>query len=331
MKNLTKTLAAGALAMALAGCTVGGSTANNTPAAAGSAEGDGTYLVGVVQLVQHVALDAATEGFQDALTEAFGDKVEFDVQNAAGDASTANTMAASLVSEECDLVMGNATAALQALVSATNTIPVLGTSITEYGTALGIENFNGTVGGNVSGCSDLAPLDQQAAMFTELLPDANTIGILYCSAEPNSVYQANVVKAELEKVGKTVNVYTFADSNDISQVTKSACDDCDALYIPTDNTAASCTESIDNVAMTENTPIICGEEGIAAGCGIATLSISYYDLGVATGKMAVRILNGEDISTMPIEYAATFTKKYDKARCEKYGINVSADYVAIGE
>ena len=333
MKNLAKTLAAGALAIALAGCTVGGSTAAASSAAssAGSSDEEKTYLVGVLQLVQHEALDAATEGFQAALTDAFGDRVTFDVQNAAGDTATANTMAASLVAEECDLVMGNATAALQALVSATTTIPVLGTSITEYGTALGIEDFDGTVGGNISGCSDLAPLDQQAAMFDELLPDAKTIGILYCSAEPNSIYQANVVKAELEAAGKTVNVYTFADSNDVSQVTQTACDDCDALYIPTDNTAASCTGSIDDVAMKAETPIIAGEEGIAAGCGIASLTISYYDLGYATGSMAVRILNGEDISTMPIEYAATFTKKYDAARCEKYGIEVSDDYVAMGE
>ncbi len=332
MKNLVKTLSAGVLAIALAGCTVGGSApaASNTPAAPGSdaAEG-GKKLVGVLQLVQHPALDAATQGFMDAITEAFGDEVEFDVQNAAGDTATANTIAASLVAEECDLVLGNATPALQALVSATNTIPVLGTAVTEYGTALGIENFSGTVGGNISGASDLAPLDQQAAMFTELLPEATKIGILYCSAEPNSVYQAKVVEEELTKAGKTVTVYTFSDSNDISAVTQTACAENDALYIPTDNTAASCTEAINNVASVAGTPIIAGEEGICAGCGIATLSISYYDLGVATGNMAVKILNGADVGTLPVTYAETFTKKYNPALCEALGIAIPEGYAAI--
>ncbi len=225
--------------------------------------------------------------------------------------------------------MANATAALQAAASATDTIPVLGTSITEYGVALGIDNFNGTVGGNVSGTSDLAPLDQQADMFDELLPDANTIGILYCSAEANSVYQANVVKAALEAKGKTVTVYTFADSNDVASVTQQACSECDALYIPTDNTAASCTEAINNVASQAGTPIITGEKGIMEGCGIATLSIDYYELGKTTGAMAAKILKGEsDISTMPIEYYSNPEKLYNPERCTALGITVPDDYTA---
>ena len=281
--------------------------------------------------MQHVALDAATQGFKDALTEALGDKVQFVEQNAANDIPTCATIVNGFVSDGVDLILANATPALQAAVAATDSIPILGTAVTEYGVALDIKDFNGTVGGNVSGTSDLAPLDQQAAMILELFPDAKKVGILYCSAEPNSVYQSDVVKAELEKSGVTVSVYTFADSNDVAAVTATACDENDVLYIPTDNTAAGCTEAINNVAEPAGVPIIAGEEGICAGCGVATLSINYYDLGVTTGKMAAKILTGEaNISEMPIEYFPDPVKKYNPAICEALGITVPEDYVAIG-
>ena len=281
--------------------------------------------------MQHVALDAATQGFKDALTEALGDKVQFVEQNAANDIPTCATIVNGFVSDGVNLILANATPALQAAVAATDSIPILGTAVTEYGVALDIKDFNGTVGGNVSGTSDLAPLDQQAAMILELFPDAKKVGILYCSAEPNSVYQSDVVKAELEKSGVTVSVYTFADSNDVAAVTATACDENDVLYIPTDNTAASCTEAINNVAEPAGVPIIAGEEGICAGCGVATLSINYYDLGVTTGKMAAKILTGEaNISEMPIEYFPDPVKKYNPAICEALGITVPEDYVAIG-
>ncbi len=289
-----------------------------------------SYVVGICQLVQHQALDAATQGFKDALTEALGDQVTFVEQNASNDIPTCSTIANGFVADGVDLILANATPALQAAVAATQSIPILGTAVTEYGVALDIDGFNGTVGGNISGTSDLAPLDQQAAMFSELLPDAKTIGILYCSAEANSVYQADVVKAALEKNGLTVNIYTFADSNDVATVTATACDECDALYIPTDNTAASCAEAINNVALPAGTPIIAGEEGIASGCGIATLSIDYHELGVTTGKMAAKILTGEsNISEMPIEYYQNPVKKYNAVICEQLGITVPADYTAI--
>ena len=281
--------------------------------------------------MQHVAHDAATQGFKDALTEALGDKVQFVEQNAANDIPTCATIVNGFVSDGVDLILANATPALQAAVAATDSIPILGTAVTEYGVALDIKDFNGTVGGNVSGTSDLAPLDQQAAMILELFPDAKKVGILYCSAEPNSVYQSDVVKAELEKSGVTVSVYTFADSNDVAAVTATACDENDVLYIPTDNTAASCTEAINNVAEPAGVPIIAGEEGICAGCGVATLSINYYDLGVTTGKMAAKILTGEaNITEMPIEYFPDPVKKYNTAICEALGITVPEDYVAIG-
>ena len=329
MKKISTILFALAMILSLAAC---GSTPAETPSAkAPAAAEDTVFTVGICQLVQHTALDAATQGFIDTLEAEFGDKVNIINQNASNDIPTCATIVNGFVSDGVDLILANATPALQAAAEATDTIPILGTSVTEYGVALGIEGFTGTVGGNVSGTSDLAPLDQQAAMLIELLPDAKSVGIVYCSAEANSVYQAEVVKAALEEAGIAVDIYTFTDSNDVAAVTATACESSDALYIPTDNTAASCTEAIINVAEPAGVPIIAGEEGICAGCGIATLSINYYDLGVTTGKMAVKILKGEaDISEMPIEYFPEPVKKYNAALCESLGITVPADYVAIG-
>ena len=293
-----------------------------------------TYNIGIIQLLEHVALDQATEGFKTALTDLLGDAVTFNFQNAQGEATNCATIANSLVAEEVDLILANATAPLQAAAAATADIPILGTSITDYATALGIpaEEWTGASGSNVSGTSDLAPLDGQAAMLAELCPvDAYpNVGILYCSAEANSVYQATVIRAELEAMGYTVEDYTFADSNDIASVTQNACDACDVLYVPTDNTAAANTEAINNVADPAGIPIIAGESGICNGCGIATLSISYYDIGYKAGEMAYEILvNGADVATMDVEFAPQFTKLYMADRCDALGIEVPADYEAI--
>jgi len=291
-----------------------------------------TYTIGICQLVQHDALDAATKGFRDAVVEALGaENVEFVEQNAAGDSNTCSTIVNSFVSQNVDLIMANATPALQAAAAATLEIPILGTSVTEYGVALDIQNFSGTVGGNISGTSDLAPLDQQAAMLTELFPEAKNVALIYCSAEANSQYQVDVVKAELEKAGLTAQLFPFSDSNDMAAVATSACEFADVIYVPTDNTVASGAAILDGVARNAGVPVIAGEEGICAGCGVATLSISYYDLGVATGKMAVKILKGEaKIAEMPIEYAPQFTKKYNADICADLGIPAPEGYVAIG-
>ena len=293
------------------------------------AEGQ-TYTVGVCQLVTHDALDAATQGFMDALTEELGDAVTFDVQNAAGDSNTCSTIVNSFVAADVDLILANATAALQAAVAATADIPILGTSVTEYGVALDIDDFTGTVGGNVSGTSDLAPLDQQAAMLQTLFPDAKNVGLLYCSAEANSQYQVDTVKGYLEEMGYTCTLYPFADSNDAAAVTQTAADASDVIYVPTDNTVAANTGIVDNICQPAGEPVIAGEEGICKGCGVATLSISYYDLGVTTGKMAAKILTGEaDISTMPIAYAENFTPKFNTVIGDALGIAMPEGYTAI--
>lgn len=289
-----------------------------------------TYTVGICQLVQHDALDAATQGFMDALTEELGDAVSFDVQNASGDSATCATIVNKFVSDDVDLILANATPALQAAAAGTDTIPILGTSVTEYGVALEIEGFDGTVGGNISGTSDLAPLDQQAAMLNELFPDAKNVGLVYCSAEANSQYQVDEVQKFLEELGYTCKQYSFADSNDLASVATTAADESDVIYVPTDNTVASNTEILNNICQPAGVPVIAGEEGICAGCGVATLSISYYDLGVATGKMAAKVLTGEaDIAEMPIEYAPQFTKKYNAELAEAMGVTIPDDYVAI--
>ena len=288
------------------------------------------YKVGVCQLVQHAALDAATEGFTAALKDELGDEVSVEVQNASGDSATCATICNTFVSEGVDLIMGNATPALVSASQATASIPIVGTSITDYATALDISDWNGKTGINVTGASDLAPLDKQAELLKELFPDAKKVGIVYCTAEANSKYQSTEITKTLKSMGYEVTEFTFSDSNDIQSVVTNACSNSDVLYIPTDNQAAAATETINNVALAAKVPIVCGEEGICEGCGVATLSISYYDMGYTAGKMAAKILKeGADPSTMDIQYSNEFTKKYNADICKTLGITPPDGYVAI--
>lgn len=290
-----------------------------------------TYTVGICQLVQHPALDAATNGFIDAINKELGEgSVKFLNQNASGEITNCSTIINGFVSSNVDLIMANATAPLTTAAAATSTIPVLGTSVTDYATALEIENFSGTVGTNVSGTSDLAPLSEQAAMIKELFPDAKVVGLLYCSAEANSVYQVEEMEKYLALYGYKTARYAFTDTNDVASVTTKAASESDVIYIPTDNTAAANTEAIANVVLPLKTPVVAGEEGICSGCGVATLSISYYDLGYKTGEMAVQILRDKaDVSKMAVEYAPNVTKKYNKANAEALNISIPSSYVAI--
>ena len=258
------------------------------------------------------------------------ENVTFDVQIAAGEASTCTNIVLDFVSSEVDLIMANATPALQAAFAVTEDIPILGTSITEYSVAMGLKDYNGVVGGNVSGTSDLAPLDQQAAMIKEWFPDAKAVGLLYCAAEPNSKYQVDTVQAELEKLGFTCKQYSFSSTADMDMVTRDAAAESDVIYVPTDNVVAEATGIIKGICVPAGVPVIAGEQGICSGCGVATLSIDYYDLGVATGKMAVKILTGQaDISTMPIEYAPEFKKLYNAEICSELKIDVPDGYSPI--
>ena len=328
LKKAAAILMAAAMTASLAAC---GSSSSGESSSESSAGSDGTYTIGICQQMEHPALDAATEGFQDACKEKFGeDNVEFDVQNAQGEQTMCSTIINNFVSSDVDLILANATLPLQTAAQATADIPILGTSVTDFASALGISDWTGATGVNISGTCDLAPIEEQEDMLTELLPEAKTVGILYCSAESNSKYQAELFEAELEKDGIEYKEYTAADSNEIQSVVTNAVSECDAIYIPTDNTMASNTQIINNICLPAKVPVIAGEQGICSGCGIATLSISYYDIGYRAGEMAYEILaEGADISTMEIETAPQVTKMYNPAICEELGITVPDDYEAI--
>ena len=301
-------------------------------AACGGTADDGKYTIGICQIEKHPALDSATQGFKDALIAELGEEnLIFQDKDAGGEYTNCATIMDGFVAEGVDLILANATPPLQAAASATGDIPILGTSVTDYATALNIANWTGTVGGNVSGTSDLAPLDQQAAMIQELFPEAETVGLLYCTSEPNSVYQVEKVQGYLEEMGFTCEQFGFADVNELASVTQSACDFADVIYVPTDNTAAKYTETIANVVIPAKVPVVAGEAGICSGCGVATLSIDYYDLGYTTGKMAAQILKGEaNISDMAVQFAPQVTKMYNVANCEALGITIPEGYEPIG-
>ncbi len=330
-KKLLALLLSAAMCLSLAACGQTTDTTDTTTTDTADTSGDGaTYTVGICQLVQHEALDAATQGFIDALNEALPGQVEFEEKNASGDANNCATIVNAFVSEGVDLILANATSPLQAAASATADIPILGTSVTDYASALELDDWTGTVGGNISGTSDLAPLDGQADMLVELCPDAKTVGLLYCSAEANSKYQVDEMIKLLEAKGLTCTEFAFTDSNDVASVTQAACDASDVIFIPTDNTAAANTEAIANVVLPAKVPVIAGEQGICKGCGVATLSIDYYELGTITGQMAAKILTGEaDISTMPVEFAPNVTKMANVANCEALGITVPEGYETL--
>ena len=335
MKKLITLILALSFVFMLAACGGSAPAATAAPAAAPAeaapADEAQTFVVGICQLVQHPALDAATEGFKEALTAKLGDKVTFIEQNASGDSAACTTICNQFVGEEVDLIMANATPALQAAATATNTIPVLATSITDFGSALGIEEWTGVTGTNISGTSDLAPLDGQAEILKELFPDAKTVGILFCDGEANSLFQVDTIQPMLEEMGFEVKRFSFSESSLVSSVTEAACSECDVLYIPTDNTAASCAEAINNVALNAGKPIVCGEENLCKGCGVATLSISYHDIGFACGEMAAEILlDGADVSAMPVQFAPQFTKEFNADICAALNITVPDDFVAIG-
>ncbi len=318
------------LMAALSGC--GGDSSGGSASSAENKSGD-VYHVGIVQQLEHPALDQATEGFKAALIEKLGeDGVEFDLQNAQNEPANCATISQGFVSANVDLIMANATTALQSASAATADIPIVATSITDYATALNAEDWQGVSGTNVTGTSDLAPLQQQVDMITELVPDAKQIGLLYCSAEPNSVYQIKEVEKYLDEKNIKYTEYAAADSNEIQAVTTKAVSESDCIYIPTDNTMAQNTEAINNVAQPAKVPIIAGEEGICKGCGIATLTISYYDIGYEAGLMAYDILvNGTDPGTMEIKTAENVTKKYNKTICDALNITIPEGYEAITE
>lgn len=290
---------------------------------------DGKYHIGICQWEKHTALDEATKGFQDAITDKLGEKVVFDVQVAQGDNKKCQEILNGFVSDDKDLIMANATPALKAASQATNTIPIVATSITDYGTALNMREWTGASGINVTGTSDLAPIKNQLDMIQELVPDAKKIGILYCSSETNSIFQAQMMGSILTEKGLSYGTYTIADKDELEQAARKAAAECDVIYIPTDNTIASKADVLKEILLAEKVPMIAGEEGLCEA-GIATLSISYYDIGYTAGEMAYEILvEGKNPGEIDVRYAENVTKKYNPQNCEALGINVPEDYEPI--
>ena len=316
-KKLLSSALAATMALTLAACGGEGQSADDP---------DG-YTIGICEQMEHVSLSEATQGFMDGLTELLGaDKVVFREQNAGGEQTNCTTIMNGFLAEGVDLILANATWPLQAAASATADTPILGTSVTDYAVALGLEDFDGTVGGNISGTSDLVDLEAQAAIISELFPDAGTVGLLYCSGEPNSVYQIETVRGYLEPLGYACEIFAFTDVNDLASVTQAACDASDVIYIPTDNTVATNVESVANVVLPAGVPVVGGDPGICSGCGVATIATDYYELGRLTAEMAAQVLTGEaDISSMPVQYGA-MEKIYDPENCELLGISIPEGY-----
>lgn len=296
----------------------------------GSADKD-VYEIGICQLEEHSALNEATRGFEEALTNKLGDRVSFDYQTAEGSADNCKTILKGFVSDQKDLIMANATPALKAANQATSMIPIVAASITDYGTALEMEDWSGASGINITGTSDLAPIESQADMIFELVPDAEKVGILYCSNETNSIFQVQQMETMLNSKKVIFESYTTesADADEVEAAVKAAAAECDVIYIPTDNAMAANVSVIKDVLMSEKIPMIAGEEGICEA-GIATLSIDYYSIGYTAGEMAYEVLEeGKDPGEMDVRYADEFTKKYNKENCKVLGIEVPEDYEPI--
>ena len=314
-KKILSLILAGAMMMSLTAC--GGKTeeskssSTETTTAQATTEGAATtgektadgkqYKIGVLQLVQHTALDAANKGFIKALDDA-GLNYVADQQNAAGDQSTCQTIASKLVNDGSDLILSIATPAAQAVAGTTSDIPVLVTAVTDPA-ASDLVASNDAPGGNVSGTSDLTPVKEQIALLKKILPEAKTVGILYASSESNSEIQAKMAREAIEAEGMTAVDYTVSSSNEIQTVVTSMVGKVDAIYAPTDNTIAAGMTTVAMVANENGLPTICGEEGMVKAGGLATYGIDYFELGYLTGQQAVKILkDGDDISKMPIEY-----------------------------
>lgn len=326
MKKILAAILVLAVVLTLAAC--GSTPAKSEPSA--PQEKAQSFRVGILQQLEHPALDAATEGFKKALTDRLGDRVSFDFVSAQNDINNCTTIANKFVSDKVDLIMANATSALQAAASATGEIPIVGVSITDYESAGVLKGNPNAPGGNVTGASDLAPLDLQAKLLVEVVPEAKTVGIVYCSSEANSVYQAETIKAHFEELGLQVKNFTVADSNEIQPVVTAAVEEVDALYIPTDNTMADNMELVKNITLNAKIPVISGEENACKNGGLVTISISYFDMGYKAGELAADILEGKaEPATSPIVYCTEVQRKFNPEVKEALGIELPADILPI--
>ena len=290
-----KFLAAAAACLMVAGLAACG----NKPSTPSNPD-EKVFQIGIVQLAEHPALDEATRGFKEFLTEKLGDKVQFNVQNAQGEQTNCTTIVNQFVSSKVDLIMANATNAVKAAREATSDIPVVGISVTDY-VSSGLVASNEAPGANVTGASDMNPVTVQVDLMKTLCPEVKTVGIVINSGEENSAIQAEEAKTAFEAEGFTVKIYSVADTNEIQTVVTAACNEVDAFYEPTDNLIASNVPTMSNITTAAGKPVICGEGGMCESGFLATYAISYYELGRAAGEQAFNILvNGADPATTPI-------------------------------
>ncbi|HHV95067.1 MAG TPA: ABC transporter substrate-binding protein [Clostridiaceae bacterium] len=293
--------------------------------------------IGIIQYIEHVALDAAREGFVAALEDngyKDGENIEIDYQNAQGDQSNLSTISDRFISNQVDLILAIATPAAQAVAGKTKEIPILGTAITDY-VAAKLVNSNEAPGTNVSGTTDMNPIKEQIDLLLKLVPDAKTIGVLYTSSEDNSIVQAKIAREIIEGLGLNYVEVTVTNSNEVQQATQSIVEKCDAIYIPTDNVFASAMPIVHGVTSQSKTPVICGEAGMVQTGGLATLGINYWELGYQTGLMAIKVLKGEaHPSTMPIESSTKFDFAINGTVAEEIGLEIPEDlkqYIIEGE
>lgn len=317
MKALLKTVAIVLVAVVLLATT----------GCSGRRGGD-QFTIGIIQYVEHVALDAAREGFISALADngyKDGEKIVLDYHNAQADQSNATTIADRFVSKKVDLILAIATPAAQAVAGKTKDIPILGTAITDY-VAARLADSNEKPGGNVSGTTDMNPVKEQIDLLVKLVPNAKTVGVLYTSSEDNSIVQAKLAREAIEALGLTYTEVTVSNSNEVQQATQAIVEKCDAIYIPTDNIFASAMPVVHGVTSQSKTPVICGEAGMVENGGMATLGINYYDLGYQTGLMALRILkDGEKPANMPIERSTEYEFAINGDVAAEIGLEIPAD------
>jgi len=283
------------------------------------------FQIGIIQLVEHPALDAAREGFMAALRNE-GIAAEFDYQNAQGDIPTLSTIAQRFVNNNVDLILAIATPSVQAMSAETYSIPIVGTAITSYVRA-GVVYSNEAPGFNVTGASDRSPIEAQIRMMLEFMPDIQTIGIAYSSNEANSVYQAGTARGIVEALGLTVVEGTVTTTGDIQQNILSLASRVDAIWIPTDNTHANAMPIVGQVSIDTGVPVFASEEGMTMGGGVATLSVNYFELGYQSGQMAAQILRGEgEPATMPIQFPQRYNYIVNGFMVDELGLTVPEQY-----
>lgn len=332
-KKITAALAAMAMLFSAAACGETTEPANTdssetTPLAQPADAPEGGYKIGAIQLMTHVALDQAYEGFVQYFADqgyVNGENITITYQNGQGETTNLSTIADQYIGDNVDLIFAIATPSAQAAAGKTSEIPIIGTAITDFAEA-GLVDSNENPGTNVSGTNDMNPIAQQLDLMFELFPDVKTVGFLYNSSEDNSVLQTNIAKEYLEGKGISWVERTVSSTNDVQQAVTSIVTECDAIYLPTDNVFASSMTIVSEVANGAKIPTICGESGMVHGGGTATLGINYFSIGYQAGEMALRVLQGTDISAMPVESSTNYDYCFNGDSAAAIGLTIPDKY-----